>query len=745
MRLTLNAKVTTFVSLAVLVIGLTSTAFFVRAYRRDMVRVTTARGSTMAEALSRGVAQGIAEENLGIIQQVRSIVQANDVLLAQVYSSVWLPIDSYPDDNFRIPPDPEAQAQLKAQAGECIIRHRGGIDFYAPVFYHHLEQPQEAKYVIGYVRIRLSTRAIDAGMLRGVLGYFTGALLVALAASILLHGLLRKLVLKPIERLNQAVSTAVGSGAFTPVPVSSGDELGELSGNFNRMLAAIQEREHRLRTSQELFSTAFRVSPDALAITRFRDGSYLEVNEGFVATTGYSPAELIGRTAVGLGLWADPADRDRLVRELAAHGAVFNMEAEFQRADGSCFKGEMSARVVEIGGEQCILSITRDVTEREQARGQLQKLDKLEALGVMAGGIAHDFNNLLTAILGNIALAANRLGDNHHAAPVLARAEAAGKRAAELSLQLLTFARGGAPVKQATSMRRLLEETLSLALTGAKVGCAVELPADLPAVDVDPGQIAQVVHNLILNAIQAMPDGGSITIGGARASVAAGTPGCAAGDYVRVTISDNGCGISEENQRRIFDPFFTTKRGGSGLGLASAHSIVQRHGGAIFVRSAEGEGTTFEILLPVSRVAPAREETGGLEPEGDLAGLSVLVMDDESIIIDMLTEILHQLGCRVQACTRGEEAVALHRAALEAGTPYAVAIMDLTIPGGMGGAEAARQILARDPGARLVVSSGYSNDPVMAQFARHGFRACLMKPYSPAEVSRLLNRIAGAG
>jgi PAS domain S-box-containing protein len=744
MRLTLNTKVTAFVSLAVLVIGIASTAFFVRAYRRDMVKVTTARGTTMAEALSRGVAQGIAEENLGIIQQVRSIVHANDVLLAQVYSSLWLPIDSYPDDNFRIPPDPEAQAQFKAQAAECIIRHQGSIDFYAPVFYNHLERPREGKYVIGYVRIRLSTRAIAAGMLRGVLGYFGGALLIALAASVLLHYLLRKLLIKPIERLNQAVSTAVGSEAFTPVLVSSSDEIGELSGNFNRMLAAIQERESRLRTSQELFSTAFRVSPDAMAITRLLDGRYLEVNEGLVAETGFPAAEIVGRTANELGLWVDPAERERLVQALAAHGAVTNMEMAIRRKDGSLRTGDMSARMVEIGGEPCILSITRDITEREQVRRQLQEMDKLEALGVMAGGIAHDFNNLLTAILGNISLAASFLETGHRSTQILAKAESAGKRAAELSLRLLTFARGGAPVKKPSSMRRILEESMSLALTGAKVGCVLDFPPGLPAVDVDPGQIAQVVHNLIINAIQAMPDGGGITISGARASVAAGAP-CAPGDYIRVSITDTGCGISEETQKRIFDPFFTTKRGGSGLGLATSHSIVQRHGGVISVRSAEGEGTTFEILLPVSREEAAREETDSLGPAADLPGRSILVMDDEQTIRDMLTGVLHQLGCRVQACTRGEEAVALHRAALEAGDPYAVAIMDLTIPGGMGGAEAARQILARDPGAQLVVSSGYSNDPVMAQFASHGFRACLMKPYSLVEVTRILHELARVG
>jgi len=745
MRLTLNSKVTIFVSLALLAIGLASTAFFVRAYRRDMVKVTTARGTTMAEALSRGVAQGIAEENLGIIQQVRSIVQADDVLLAQVYSSIWLPIDSYPDDNFRIPPDPEVLARFKAQNSECFVQHRDSIDFYAPVFYHHLEQPKEAKYVIGYVRIQLSTRAIQAGALRQVLGFFVGALGIALVASVLLYALLRRLVLEPIERLNQAVSTAVASEAFTPVLVSSSDEIGELSGNFNRMLAAIQEREHRLQTSQELFSTAFRVSPDAIAITVLRDGKYTEVNEGFAATTGYPVAEIVGRTSADLRLWVDPADRDRMVRALAEHGVVRNLEADFRRKDGSTFPGYLSARQVQIGGESCILSITRDVTELEQSRRQLQKLDKLEALGVMAGGIAHDFNNLLTAILGNISLAANFLEPGHRAVKILGKAELAGKRAAELSLQLLTFARGGAPVKKASSVRRILEESLSLVLTGTRAGCILDLPADLPAVDVDAGQIAQVVHNLIINAIQAMPDGGSITVSGSRAGIAATTPGCAAGDYVRVAITDTGCGISEENQKRIFDPFFTTKSGGSGLGLATAHSIVQRHGGAISVHSAAGGGTTFEILLPVSREEVAREETEALEPRTSLAGRSVLVMDDEQIIIEMLTEILHQLGCQVQACTRGEEAVALYLAALAAGTPYTLAIMDLTIPGGMGGAEAARQILARDPGAQLVVSSGYSNDPVMARFASHGFRACLRKPYSSGEVRRILNDLAVAG
>lgn len=697
MKLNLNSKVTLFVTMIMVAIGLAGTAFLLLNYQRGMVKVVTARGTTMAEALARGVAEGIASENLGIIQQVQSIVQTEDVLLAQVYSSVWLPIDSYPTDNFSNSPDPSALAMLREKPTECFVRHGDDIDFYAPVFYHHLEQPKELKYIIGYVRIKLSTRQINASIRWHFIEYLAGSLLFTLIAIFVLNGLIRKTVLAPIERLDRGISDAVSNGSFEPVTVSGQDEIGELSTNFNRMLSAIQERERHLRISQELFTTAFRVSPDAINITQLKDGMYVEVNEGFTAMTGYTPKEAVGRTAPEMNLWVDPLDRTRLVRELLETGVVNNQEAQFRRKDGSILTGIISAKKIEIRGEQCILTITRDIsdrkraeevlreseanlrtlmdfipvgiwwygeddriqyvnrcftdqfgytldeiptlndwilraypdsgyrdrylaarnaafiqarrdgspvppreakvackdgtqrliiintqftlgrtveifmdiTEREHVGAQLQKVEKLEAVGVLAGGIAHDFNNILTAILGNISFARTCLDSSHKVVDILGKAEKAATRAAELAHQLLTFAKGGQPIKHVASMRHILEESVSLVLRGANVSCTMDLPENLMAVEVDPGQISQVINNIIINATQAMPGGGTITIQGGNLKVGAvgGRP-LTPGDYVRVTISDTGCGISEEMQKRIFDPYFTTKSGGSGLGLA---------------------------------------------------------------------------------------------------------------------------------------------------------------------------------
>ena len=742
MKLTLTRKVTFLVTALVLALGVASTAFFLFSYQRGMMRATTARGTTMAEALARGVAQGIAEENLGIIQQVQSIVQADDVILAQVYSSVWLPIDSYPNDNFATPPDPEAVARLKALQGDCSIRHRGAIDFYTPVYYHHFEQPRAARFIIGYVRIRLSTRQIDASILRNLLGFFAGALAATGAAVLVLNLLVRRLILRPIRDLNEAVSAAVEGGTFRPVAVASQDEFGELSGNFNRMFAAIQDRERHLRESEELFSTAFRLSPDSVLITRLEDGRYLEVNEGFFAMSGYTAAEAVGRTSLELDIWDDPADRLRLAGALREHGVVNNLEAKFRRRDGSVFTGYMSAKILEIRGEVCLLSVTRDITEREHVTRQLQKVEKLEAVGLLAGGIAHDFNNILTAITGNISFARNHLDPGHAAWRILDKAERAAARAAELAHQLLTFAKGGQPIKKSASIRQILEESASLVLRGANVSSVLELADDLRAVEVDVGQISQVANNILINALQAMPEGGTLSIAAEPATVKPfGQIPLEPGEYVRIRITDTGCGISEEDQKRIFDPYFTTKAGGTGLGLASVHSIISRHGGHISVRSRPGAGTTFEILLPTTDQPVVSEASPAQASARAAAGHSVLVMDDEAIITEMVAEMLKHRGYRVATAADGEAAVAIYHEALAGGSAFSAVIMDLTIPGGMGGREAAERILALDPRACLVVSSGYSNDPVMAEPGRYGFRATLMKPYTIGGVVAVLGEI----
>jgi len=369
---------------------------------------------------------------------------------------------------------------------------------------------------------------------------------------------------------------------------------------------------------------------------------------------------------------------------------------------------------------------------------------KLESLGVLAGGIAHDFNNILTSILGNIALAQMSLDETHDSFKPLFYAQKAGRRAAELASRLLTFAKGGAPVKNPIALALVLEESVALALGWANMTCVVNISEDLRSVEADEAQMSQVFHNIIINAAQAMPDGGTLTVLAENVTLGAGNQlALPPGGYVRISFADEGCGMPEEIQRRIFDPYYTTKSGGTGLGLASVYSIIMKHGGHIMVGSSVGSGTVFTCYLPsicASCAAPPCAEqcqAGAAEIKGE-----VLIMDDDTLILNFATQLLEHLGYGVTSCDNGKDAVALYGAALKKGTPFLSVIMDLTIPGGMGGKEAAQQILASDPAARLIVSSGYSSDPVMSDFLQHGFCAALPKPYRISELAQTLIRVS---
>ncbi|MEI6702755.1 MAG: ATP-binding protein, partial [Deltaproteobacteria bacterium] len=402
-------------------------------------------------------------------------------------------------------------------------------------------------------------------------------------------------------------------------------------------------------------------------------------------------------------------------------------------------------------GKTAILGIAVDITQRKEHEKELLKIEKLESLGVLAGGIAHDFNNILTGIMGNISFALMFLDPTHKSYKRLTEAEKASVRARELAQQLLTFARGGEPVKKIVSINQLIRESVSLVLSGTNVRGVFDVPDSLHTVEADEGQISQVFRNIIINATHAMPGGGTLTVIARNEKLAIkNTQALPAGMYARISFTDNGCGISTDDLQKIFDPYFTTKSTGNGLGLASAHSIISRHRGNINATSVVGKGTTFTIYLP------STGETGtGYKVDipkydaGAHRGGLILVMDDDGIIRELASEMLEYLGYEVETCAEGTEAVALYKAARQSGKPFAAVIMDLTIPAGMGGKEAAQQILAIDPSACLIVSSGYSNDPIMADFTMYGFRAAVAKPYSMAEFSRLLgsleDMLPGAG
>ncbi len=384
----------------------------------------------------------------------------------------------------------------------------------------------------------------------------------------------------------------------------------------------------------------------------------------------------------------------------------------------------------------------REQLERQaKLESELQKVAKLESLGQLAGGIAHDFNNLLTVVMGNIALAMREGQVMAAAGDCLLDAERGAQRAKDLTQQLLTFAKGGEPLLAAEILPEIVRETAEFVLRGSSVRCDYEFEAGLWPADVDCGQIGQVVHNLVLNSMQAMPDGGVVRVKAHNEVLdAKSVGGLPSGRYVRLSIADTGPGISGEALSQVFDPYYTTKKGSSGLGLATVHSIVRRHRGHIEVHSEMGHGAVFNIWLPAAEGEVVKKEAPVAPKPQSLTG-RVLVMDDEDCIRRMIVMMLRRLGLDPVGVVDGTEAIRVYQEARAEGKPFALAIMDLTVPGGMGGREAMEELLRIDPGIKAIVSSGYSNDLVMANYRDYGFSGMVAKPYEVEELMECVGRI----
>lgn len=382
--------------------------------------------------------------------------------------------------------------------------------------------------------------------------------------------------------------------------------------------------------------------------------------------------------------------------------------------------------------------------DREQSQAEeLLRASKLQSIGALAGGLAHDFNNMLTAVLGNLSLIEHLGSLPEQALPLLREASRGAMRAQELTRHLLTFAEGGAPIKETVIPERLIRDTSMFVLRGSHVQCQFDLPADLWNLEADPDQLTQVISNVVLNAIEATPSGGELIV---RARNVTEAPHLAPGDYLEISVQDFGVGIAPEHLDRIFDPFFTTKKQARGLGLAAAYSIVQRHGGHIGIESARGAGSTVTIHLPASRTLTTKAGTAadgisGSDASAERKNLRVLVMDDEEPIRLLVETILSTLGHEVTTTSDGDSFLATHASAVAAGRPFDLAILDLTIPGGMGGKEAIRRLRERDKKIRAIVSSGYSKDPVMAQCAEYGFDAVLPKPYLVGDLIGVVQQV----
>jgi len=554
--------------------------------------------------------------------------------------------------------------------------------------------------------------------------------------------------LTDVERVVQCIE--LGAEDYLPKPINSVLLRARLGACLEKKRLRDQEHAHlqALSAEKELMSVTLRSLADAV-ITTDGGGQIVLLNEVASTMAGVKPEDAIGRPFAEVfpifqRITGQPAIN--VAAEALAQNAVVESEAGVAIKPPGGAERIVAARGAPIhnqaGAAGGALVVIRDVTEKERMADELLRASKLQSLGVLAGGLAHDYNNMLTAVMGNLSLIRNRANLPPAALPAIQEAERGAARAQELTRYLLTFAEGGAPMKQVLQPKALIEETSACVLTGSNVQGEFHLAEDLWRTEADPNQFIQVINHLVLNAVEATPETGRIILRAENIS----TPHepiqhLPAGDYLRVSVQDFGTGIASEHMPRIYDPFFTTKAQARGLGLAAAYSVIQRHGGHIIVNSTLGSGTTVTFYLPALR--PSASEQGensaatvvepprpaAPAPARSVARKRVLVMDDEEAIRLLAETMLGMLDYEVVTAADGDAALAAHAAAREAGRPFDLTIMDLTIPGGMGGKETMRRLREKDPVIRAIVSSGYSNDPVMAHYQDHGFDGVLPKPY----------------
>lgn len=533
-------------------------------------------------------------------------------------------------------------------------------------------------------------------------------------------------------------------GSIVPIDMNTNMMPDGTYQTFMRDMTEQKRAEEVLRASEEKFSLAFRSAPLLISISELETGVYSEVNEKFCQVTGFTKEEVIGRSSLEIAT-ITREQRSKILEEIRKKGGVRDLELDLRSKEGVPINCIYSAELISIGGTLQLLSIALDVTEKKRLQEELNKTQRLESLGLLAGGIAHDFNNLLTGILGNISLAKSLGGFGGQALKCLDESEKGSLRAAALVSQLLTFSRGGTPKKKVLRPAPLIEEAAGLVLRGSGARAALKISPELKNIEADEGQITQTLHNLLINASQAMEGRGVITIGAVNVELPPGNSQLLApGEYVRITVEDQGPGISEGNLAKIFDPYYTTKTYGTGLGLATVHSIITRHSGRIAAGNVPGSGARFTIHLPASE-KPGSEEEGAKNGAASAGSGRVLVMDDEKAIRDVLKTMLAALGYTPVSVADGEEALCAIEQAKLTNEPYVAAILDLTIPGGMGGLEAALKIQALAPEVRLLVSSGYSDDAALAEYESHGFHGAIPKPYKLAELSQELKKALERG
>ncbi len=522
-------------------------------------------------------------------------------------------------------------------------------------------------------------------------------------------------------------------------------EIEKLYNSLHEMSSTLEERENRLLAERERLSVTLRSIGDAV-ITTDTTGKITLMNRVAESLTGWSQDDALGLPLDQIFRISDKnsgAPCQNPVDKVLNSGLIEHIDnktiltdrsnKEISVADSAAPIRDMKSRIIGV------VIVFRDVTEQARMEEEILKVKKLESVGILAGDIAHDFNNILAAILGNINLVTldKDLDDKNR--KLLNSAEKASLRAKNLTQQLLTFSKGGEPVKETAAIAEIIYDSAEFILHGSNVICHYTLPTDLWLVDIDKGQMSQVIQNIILNGRHAMPEGGTIEVRceNVPADSLKASPFAPQTDCIRISISDTGMGIAKDIIDHIFDPFFSTKQKGSGLGLAICSSIIKKHNGVLTAQSTPGKGTKFTIFLPASAQSQKIIQKE-LPPITSQPGSRIMVMDDEELVLTVAEAMLTTLGQEVFLVWDGAEALKVYQEQMEKGAAIDAVIMDLTIPGGVGGKEAVQNILAIDPNARVIVSSGYSNDPIMANCKQYGFVTSLIKPFQLADLDKAL-------
>ncbi len=544
-----------------------------------------------------------------------------------------------------------------------------------------------------------------------------------------------------------------------PVEISLSQMAVEEKPTYVAMIRDVTERkrfEHQLAAEKESLAVTLRSIGDGVVTTDVQ-GNIIMINNAAEILTGWQNRDAIGQPLQAVfNIQIDLAAQARAQRNgyhTAAQSILSSIpeNATLLSRDGTERLVEQVASPIrdnknEVAG---VVLVFRDITERERNEGERRKAEALEQLGLLAGGIAHDFNNLLTAIMGNISLATLMLPPASEMTSRLNDAKNASIRARDLAQQLLTFARGGAPIKKTASIGKLIQDTVGFSLRGSHSRGEFKLEPDLWPAEIDLGQISQVIANLVVNADQAMPNGGTLRVACDNFRYGEGAsqiiPDLWPADYVRIAIKDEGVGIPENYLKRIFDPYFTTKPKGNGLGLATTYSIIKNHKGLITVESEVNMGTTFTIYLPAAakRVAKPQETQQPVDLPLNGSG-RILVVDDEEAIRALVEFTLEHLGYEVYGAETALEGVNLYRQKMEAGERFDLVILDLTLPGGMGGKEALKHLFEIDRNVNAIVSSGYATDATMSRFGDFGFRGVIAKPYEASELGRIVKEVITA-